>query len=107
MRLRLFATALLAIFAACAGGLTNPDGSALTPTQQAVQSATTSYKMLDSAILSADAAVQSNTLKGQDARNALKGLTDAKAGLDVALVALRAANAAAAAAASAPASGAK
>lgn len=93
------------VLTACAGGLTNPDGSALTPTQQAVQSATTSYKLLDAAILQADAAVQSNTLKGQDARNALKGLTDAKAGLDVALVALRAANAAAAA--SVPASGAK
>lgn len=92
-------------------GCANMTGGATSPTQQAINASTVSYNSLDTAILQADAAVKSGLLKGQDARNAAKGLTDAKAGLDVALVALRAANAAAvAAAASSPstsASGAK
>lgn len=86
-----FAACLLLLSAACA---TTSTGS-VSPAQQAVNAATTSYNALDAAILAADAAVKSGTLKGQDARNALKGLTDAKAGLDVALVTMRAANAAA------------
>ncbi len=92
-RIRFYiAASLLLLGAACAA--TNPDGTKPSPYQQALTSATTSYNALDAAIVAADAAVKAGTLKGQDARNALKGLTDAKAGLDVALVTLRAANAA-------------
>lgn len=84
-------SALVAIcFAGCA--------ATGTPNQQAINAATTSYKGLDTAINAADAAVKANTLKGKDAINAAKGLTDAKAALDVALTALRSANAVAIAA---------
>ena len=57
------------------------------------------------AILGTTDAMKSGLLKGQDARNAVDGLTKAKAGLDVALIALRSASAAASAASAA--SGAK
>lgn len=103
--MKLFRTLALAIAIVVAHGCASqaPGAPALTTAQQAIASATTSYQALDAAIVATDAAVKSGTLKGQDARNALKGLTDAKAGLDVGLVALRAANAAAAA--PSPASG--
>ncbi len=65
---------------------------------QAITATANSYSALDAAIKAADSAVKAGTLKGQDARNALKGLTDAKAGLDLALITLRSANAAAASA---------
>lgn len=92
----IFASFALAIAAGCA--TTNPDGTPLTSAQQAIATTTVSYKALDAAILEADSAVKAGVLKGQDARNALKGLTDAKVGLDLALTTMRAANAAAAAA---------
>lgn len=98
------AAAVLACSLVLGCATTSPGGTPASPTQQAVNSTTVSYKALDTAILQADAAVKAGILKGQDARNAVKGLTDAKAGLDVALVALRAANAAAAAAAAAASS---
>jgi hypothetical protein len=79
----------------------------LSTTQQAVDATTVSYKALDAAILAADSAVKTGVLKGSDARNALKGMTDAKAGLDLALITLRNANAAAAATAATAASGVK
>jgi len=86
----------LSILTACAAP--NFDGTPASPAQQAITAGTNSYKALDAAILAADAAVKNGSLKGQDARNALTGFTQAKAGLDVGLVALRNANAAAAAA---------
>lgn len=91
---RLFLIFALALLTACA---TPVGGVAPSSAQQAITSTTVSYNALDAAIVAADAAVKSGTLKGQDARNALKGLTDAKAGLDLALITLRSANAAAAA----------
>lgn len=95
---------LIAAMLLCA--CTTPAGTpAPSAAQQAITSSTLSYNALDSAILAADAAVKAGTLKGQDARNALKGLTDAKAGLDLALLTLRNANAAAAASAASAASG--
>jgi hypothetical protein len=48
-----------------------------------------SCKSIDAAILAADAAVKSGTLKGNDARNALKGLTAAQAGCVTALAAIQ------------------
>lgn len=102
------ALAMAVMLTACPGTIQTTGGTPVSANQQAINLTTTSYNGVDAAILTADAAVKSGTLKGNDARNALKGLTDAKAGLDVALVALRAANAAAAAAAaSAPATGVK
>lgn len=99
-RLKLFVAGLaLAFIAACASA--PPGGPPLTSAQQAVASTTLSYNALDAAILAADSAVKAGTLKGQDARNTLKGLTDAKLGLDLALATLRTANAAAAAASAA------
>lgn len=97
MKLRTLALALVVALCGCA---TPPAGSPpLTAAQQAISSTATSYSALDAGIVATDAAVRAGTLKGQDARNAVKGLTDAKAALDVALVALRAANAAAVASA--------
>lgn len=94
----------LALLSACATTGTTGAGPAPSAAQQAITSTTVSYNAVDAAIVAADAAVRAGTLKGQDARNAVKGLTDAKAGLDLALITLRAANAAAA---STAASGAK
>lgn len=92
--IRLFlAACLLLLSAACVAP--SPAVPAATPTQQALYATTTSYQALSAAIEAADVAVKSGVLKGQDARNTLKGLTDAKTGLDVALVALRTANVAA------------
>lgn len=81
---------------ALAGCMTTPPGGpAPSATDQAISAAGVSYKALDTAILAADGAVKSGVLKGQDAKNALDGLTKAKVGLDLALTTLRAANAAA------------
>lgn len=74
------------------------------PAQNAVNMTATSCKNIDAAIVAADQAVVSGVLKGQDARNALKGLTAAQAGCVTALTSIQAANAAAATSA---ASGAK
>lgn len=99
------AACALALLSACATtGTTGTSGATPSAAQQAITSTTVSYNAVDAAIVAADAAVRAGTLKGQDARNAVKGLTDAKAGLDLALITLRTANAAAAATA---ASGAK
>jgi hypothetical protein len=99
-------TACMLIMAGCALPTTS-GGTPPSSAQQAITSTTVSYQALDAAILAADAAVKNGTLKGSDARNALKGLTDAKAGLDIALITLRSANAAAAATAASAASGVK
>lgn len=91
---------VLALAVGCA--TTNPTtGQPLPPAQVAINGLTTSYTALDAAILAADSAVKNGTLKGDDARNALRGFSMTKAGLDVALIAMRNANAAAAAAAAA------
>lgn len=108
----LFLTTLVlaCVLAACGVfGPVNGEKPAPSAAQQAINSTTFSYNALDAAIVQADAAVKAGTLKGQDARNVVKGLTDAKTALDPVLIALRSANAAAvaAAAASTPASGAK
>lgn len=95
---RHFVILAAALLCACA---TPPAGTTLAPAQQAINAATVSYTSIDTAIVQADAAVKAGVLKGQDARNAVKAFTDAKASLDVGLVALRAANAAASAAAAA------
>ncbi len=102
MKIRLFLVVCALALSACT--TIGPGGAPLSPTQQAINATATSYAALDSAIVAADSAVKSGVLKSGDARNALKGLTDAKNGLDIALFSLRAANAAAAAT---PASGAK
>jgi hypothetical protein len=94
---RFLGAALLAVASACT---TTPTGQ-VEPSQAAINAATTSYLALDQAILAADAAVKAGSLKGADAKNALAGFTEAKAGLDLALLTLRAANSA-----SIPASGA-
>lgn len=87
----LFAAAVLAL-AACT---TAPGG---TPAQQAVNTTAVACTNINAAIAGADQAVQAGVLKGQDARNALKGLTAAQAGCVTALAAIQAANAAASAA---------
>jgi hypothetical protein len=93
-------TLMLALVVGCA---TPPAGSsAATPMQQAIDATNVSYHALDAAILAADAAVKTNTLKGQDAVNAVKAMTTAKAALDVTLATLQSAQAMAT-----PASGAK
>lgn len=90
------AVAMAGLLAACPA--TMPPGTAgATPTQTTINATKTSYDALVVAIDSADAAVKANLLKGKDAANTLAGLTQAKAGLDLALTTLRAANAAAAA----------
>jgi uncharacterized lipoprotein YajG len=66
-----------------------------TPAQQAVNLTATSCKNIDAAIVATDQAVVAGVLKGQDARNALKGLTAAQAGCVAALGSIQAANAAA------------
>jgi hypothetical protein len=86
------AVAVLALVAACT---TAPGAS---PAQNAVNVTATSCKNIDAAIVAADQAVVSGVLKGQDARNALKGLTAAQAGCVTALASIQAANAAASAA---------
>jgi hypothetical protein len=104
-RIYLAIAALAVGFLVACGAMTqtNPDGSPLTPNQQAIGAATTSYKALDAAIVSADEAVKKGTLKGADARRVLDAFTKAQEGLNVGLVALRNANAAAAAEAAASA----
>jgi hypothetical protein len=99
----LFALAccIFAAFLLAGCSTTGPGGQPLSSTQQAINGLTTSYTAFDMAVVAADVALKNGTLKGEDARNALRGFTTAKAGLDVALVALRNANAAAAAAAAA------
>lgn len=87
--------------AACTAPLTKPDGTKPNTLEQTINATAQSYSLLDTAILGSSDAMRSNLLKGQDARNAVDGLAKAKAGLDVALVALRSAAAAASAAASA------
>lgn len=86
----------LVLAIAVAACVTPPVGStAATPMQQAIDATNVSYHALDAAILAADAAVKSKTLKGQDAVNALKAMTTAKAALDITLATLQSAQAAA------------
>ena len=89
--IRSFIVAACIALASCAGGV-NPDGTTISANQQAITATVTSYNALDAAINAANAAVKAGTLKGQDARNTLDAFTKAKAGLDVALITLRAAN---------------
>lgn len=97
MRIRLvIASLVLAVVAGCAS--TPLGGTPPSAAQQAITSTTVAYNALDAAILAADAAVKAGTLKGQDARNTLDGLTRAKVGADLALATLRTAQAAASAA---------
>ena len=86
---RLFIICAVAILAACT---TVPGAS---PAQNAVNVTASSCKNIDAAIVAADQAVVSGVLKGNDARNALKGLTAAQAGCVTALASIQAANAAA------------
>lgn len=70
------------------------------PVQQSIDALYNSSATLDQAILAADAAVKAGKLKGNDARNAGTAFKASKAGLDAALVALKASTAAPAPAAS-------
>lgn len=77
--------ALALVLAGCAV----PPGTS--PAQQAVDLTATSCKNIDSAIVATDAAVVSGALKGNAAREALKGLTAAQAGCIAALASVQAA----------------
>jgi hypothetical protein len=81
----LVALAFFAAVAAC-GTLTSTS-----PAQQALDATVVSCKNIDAAIVAADQAVKSGVLKGQDARNAVKGLATAQAGCNTALAAYQSA----------------
>jgi hypothetical protein len=90
-------TLILAAVAALSLGLlagcqTTP---ATSPAQTTLNTTAESCKSLGASMDAVDAAIKANVLKGQDARNALQGLTQAQAGCVAALGAIKAANAAA------------
>ncbi len=85
---------LFLIFVLAFAGCTTPPAN-VSPAQNALNVTTESCKSITAAIKAADQAVLTNALKGQDAQNALKGLTAAQAGCVTALASIQAANAAA------------
>ena len=89
------------VVALAIAGCASPNPNA-TPAQKAINATAASCKDLDAAIVSTDAAIKANVLKGANADTAVKALTQAQAGCVAASAAIQAA-----AAASQPASGAK
>jgi hypothetical protein len=89
--------ALAVLAAGCASP--NPDA---TPVQKAINATAVSCKDISAAIVSTDAAIKANVLKGSNADTAVKALTQAQAGCNATAVSLQAAAAAASAPASAP-----
>lgn len=84
--------AVMVLVAACSAlPSANPD---ISPGQKALNTTGASCKSIDAAIVAADQAVLAKVLKGDDARNAVKGLTAAQAGCMAALSSIQAANAA-------------
>lgn len=86
---RFLSVALLALAAACS---TAPGTS---PAQTAINTTAESCKAVTASIVAADQAVKAGVLKGDNARTALKGLTAAQTGCELALASIQAANAAA------------
>lgn len=89
MKLRVFLASCVIALAGCA---TQPG---TTPAQNAVNLTSTSCKNIDAAIVGTDAAVLSGALKGNAAKEALKGLTAMQAGCVAALASIQSATAAA------------
>lgn len=87
----LLATAALALMVACS---TTPAATA-SPGQQALNTTAETCRNIVSAIKAADQAVIAGVLKGDNARNALKGFEAAQNGCATALASIQAANAAA------------
>lgn len=89
--------AFLGVLAGCPATM-----GTVSPAQNAVNVTADSCAKIDAAIVAADQAVLAKVLKGQDAQNALKGLTAAQAGCVTALGAIKAAAAATPAASGVP-----
>lgn len=90
----LFALAIAGALAGCPATM-QTGGPPPSAAQSALNVTGATCKDIDAAIVSTDRAVLSGTLKGQDARNAVKGLSAAQAGCVAAFASLQAATAAA------------
>lgn len=96
MKIRSFYNLLVAVAIGLVVGCASPNPDA-TPAQKALNATSVSCKDITAAIVSTDAAIKANVLKGNAADTAIKALTQAQAGCHAAAVAIQSAAAAASA----------